>query len=87
MMAPNIIKVFGGSPPCARCKSVEKGLNEAIKEMGLDAQVVPVSALSDEADKYDILTTPAVVINEKVVVKGRVPSKEELRKILEKEFM
>lgn len=85
-MTPKIIKVFGGSPPCAKCKGVEKGLNEAIKEMGLDAQVVPVSALSDEADKYDIMITPTVVINEKVVVKGRAPSKQELRKILEEEF-
>jgi small redox-active disulfide protein 2 len=85
-MAHQIIKVFGGEPPCARCKSVEKGLNEAIKEMGLDVQVIHVSALSEEADKYDILTTPAVVINEKVVVKGIVPSKEELKKILEKEI-
>jgi small redox-active disulfide protein 2 len=85
-MAPKIIKIFGGEPPCARCRAVEKGLNEAIKEMGLDAQVVHVSALSEEADKYDILSTPAVVINEKLVVKGTVPSKEELKKILEKEI-
>jgi len=86
-MAPNIIKIFGGTPtPCARCKGVERGLNAAIKEMGLDAQVVHMYALSDEADKYDILATPAVVINEKVVVRGRVPSKEELMKILKEEF-
>jgi len=85
-MAPKIIKVFGGEPPCAKCRSVEKGLNEAIKEMGLDAQVVHVSALSEEADKYDILTTPAVVIDEKVVMKGRVPSKAELKEILLKEL-
>lgn len=85
-MATKIIKIFGGEPPCARCRAVEKGLNAAIKEMGLDAQVIHVSALSEEADKYDILTTPAVVIDEKVVVKGTVPSKEELKKILEKEI-
>jgi small redox-active disulfide protein 2 len=85
-MAAKVIKVFGGDPPCARCKSVEKALKEAVKEMGLDVQVVHASALSEEADKYDILTTPAVVIDEKVVVKGIVPSKEELKKILEKEI-
>lgn len=85
-MATQIIKVFGGSPPCAKCKNLEKNLNEAVKELGFYAQVVAVSALSDEADKYDIMITPTVVINEKVVVKGRVPSKQELRKILEEEL-
>jgi len=85
-MAAKVIKVFGGEPPCARCKSVEKTLNEAVKEMGLNVQVVQVSVLSEEADKYDILTTPAVVINEKVVMKGIVPSKEELKEVLEKEL-
>jgi small redox-active disulfide protein 2 len=86
MMAPKIIKIFGGSPPCAKCKGVEKNLNEAIKEMGLDAQVAHISALSDEANKYDIMITPTVVIDEKIVVKGRVPSKEELKRILREEL-
>lgn len=81
-----VIKVFGGEPPCAKCKGVERVLNEVVKEMGHDIQVVHASALSEEADKYDILTTPAVVINEKVVLKGIVPSKEDLRRILEREL-
>jgi small redox-active disulfide protein 2 len=85
-MAPHTIKVFGGEPPCSRCKSVEKSLTEAVKDMGLDAKVVHVSALSEEADKYDILTTPAVVINDKVVLRGSVPPKEELKKMLQKEI-
>ena len=85
-MTPKIIKVFGGSPPCAKCKTLEKDLIEAVKEVGLDAEVVHVSALSDEADKYDIMMTPAVVINEKVVLKGRVPSKEELKGILREQL-
>lgn len=81
-----VVKVFGGSPPCAKCKNVEKVMLEAVKEIGLDAQVVHVSALSDDADKYGIMITPAVVINDKVVVKGRLPSKEEAKKILQNAF-
>ncbi len=80
------IKVFGGEPPCAKCKAVEKTFNEAVKEMGLDAQVVHVSAMSEEADKYDILSTPAVVINDRLIVSGKLPSKEEAKRILEKEI-
>jgi small redox-active disulfide protein 2 len=79
------IKVFGGEPPCAKCKAVEKTFNEAVKEMGLDAQVVHVSAMSEEADKYDILSTPAVVINDRLILSGKLPSKEEVKRILEKE--
>ncbi|MEJ5292366.1 MAG: thioredoxin family protein [Candidatus Methanosuratincola sp.] len=80
------ILVFGGEPPCARCKATEKVLREAIAELKLDAEVSHVSALSPEADKYDILSTPAVVINEKVVVAGRVPDKKTAMEILKKEF-
>ncbi len=85
-MGNKVIKVFGGSPPCAKCKNVERLMAEAVKEMGLDAQIVHASAMSDDADKYGIMITPAVVINERVVVKGRVPSKDEAKRILENEF-
>jgi protein-disulfide isomerase len=86
-MSDKIIKVFGGEPPCAKCRAAEKILNEIVKELGSDVQVVHVSALSDEADKFDILTTPAVVINDKVIVVGVMPPKAELKKIIEKEIM
>jgi len=85
-MVPNIIKVFGGEPPCAKCKNVEKAIKEAINELNLDAEVVHVSALSDEADKYDIMITPSVVVNEKVVTRGQMLSKGEFKKILEREL-
>jgi len=80
------ILIFGGEPPCARCKATEKVLREAIAELKLDAEVSHVSALSPEADKYEILSTPAVVINEKVVVAGRVPDKKTAMEILRKEL-
>lgn len=80
------ILIFGGEPPCARCKATEKVLREAISELKLDAEISHVSALSPEADKYDILSTPAVVINEKVVVAGKVPDKKTAVEMLKKEF-
>jgi small redox-active disulfide protein 2 len=85
-MTPNVIKVFGGEPPCAKCKNVEKVIKEAINELNLDAEVVHVSALSAEADKYDIMITPSVVVNEKVVARGKALSKNEFKTILEREL-
>ncbi|MDH5810657.1 MAG: thioredoxin family protein [Candidatus Methanomethylicaceae archaeon] len=85
-MSEYSIKIFGADPPCARCKATERVAVEASKELGLSVKVTHVSALSDEADKYDILSTPAVVINDKVVFSGRVPSKEEFKNLLIREL-
>ncbi|MDI9644753.1 MAG: thioredoxin family protein [Candidatus Verstraetearchaeota archaeon] len=80
------IFIFGGEPPCARCKATEKIMREAAKELKLEVEIVHVSALSPEADKYDILSTPAVVVNDKVVFSGRVPDLKSAKEILKKEF-
>ena len=85
-MSEYLIKIFGADPPCAKCRATARVATEASKEIGLNAKVAHISALSDEADKYEILSTPAVVINDKVVLSGRVPSKEEFKNLLIKEF-
>ncbi len=85
-MPAHVVKVFGGEPPCAKCKNVEKAFREAIKELNLDAEVVHVSAMSDEADEYGVMMAPTVVIDGKVAVSGKVPSKDEAARILRKEI-
>jgi small redox-active disulfide protein 2 len=85
-MAEQVIKIFGGEPPCAKCKATERVATAAVAELGLSAKVVHVSAMSEEADRYDIMLTPAVVINDRVVLSGKVPTKEEFKKILQKEM-
>ena len=85
-MAEQVIKIFGGEPPCAKCKATERVATAAVAELGLNAKVVQVSAMSEEADRYDIMLTPAVVINDRVVLSGKVPTKEEFKKILQKEM-
>jgi len=85
-MAEQVIKIFGGEPPCAKCKATERVATAAVAELGLNAKVVHISAMSEEADRYDIMLTPAVVINDKVVLSGKVPTKEEFKKILQKEM-
>lgn len=81
-----VVKIFGSDPPCAKCRATEKLAQELAEEFAGKVKVVHLSALSEEADKYDILTTPTVVINDKVAFSGKVPSKEEFREVIKKEI-
>jgi len=74
-----VIKVFGPTPPCMRCKAAEKVAREVAKELG-NVEVLKMDALSKEADKYNIMLTPAVVVNEKVICMGKVPTREDILK-------
>jgi small redox-active disulfide protein 2 len=69
------IKVLGTG--CPNCKRLEKLTHQAVEELGVDATVVKVEEL-DQIMAYDILATPALVIDEKVVASGRVPRKDEI---------
>jgi small redox-active disulfide protein 2 len=74
------IEVLG--PGCAKCGRLEIGVREVVVELGLDAEVRKVTDL-DEMLAHDVFTTPALVIDGRVVVAGRVPSRAELRTLLE----
>ncbi|MCC6013504.1 MAG: thioredoxin family protein [Candidatus Verstraetearchaeota archaeon] len=82
----SVIKIFGSDPPCARCRATEKIVKEVVKELNLNVDVKHISVFSEEADKYGITTTPAVVINDKIVFSGRVPTKEEIKDIILREL-
>jgi small redox-active disulfide protein 2 len=69
------IKVLGTG--CPNCKRLEKLTRQAVSDLGVDATVVKVEDL-DKIMAYNILATPALVIDEKVVVSGRVPRKDEI---------
>ena len=66
-----IIKVLG--PGCANCKRLEQIVNKVVKDMGFEAEVIKVENYKDIM-AYDILSTPGLVVNEKVVSSGRIPS-------------
>ena len=73
------LKVLGTG--CAKCKSLEKAVREVVDQNKLDAEVIKVDDIV-EIMKYNIMTTPALVMDGKVIVKGRVPSNNELTELL-----
>ncbi len=75
------IKILGTG--CASCKNLEKATREAVQEMNINANVVKEEDIMNIM-AYGVMRTPGLVINEKVVLSGRVPSQNELKELLEK---
>ena len=73
------IKVLGTG--CPKCKTLEKITKETIQKMGMDAQIKKEEDIVNIMN-YGVMHTPALVINEKVVFSGRIPSEKELTEIL-----
>jgi len=69
------IKVLGSG--CANCKRVEQIVHKVVDEMALEAEVIKVTNYND-ITAYNILSTPGLVINEKVVSTGRIPTPAEV---------
>ena len=73
------IKVLGAG--CAKCKSLEKATIQAVEDSGIKATVTKVEDFI-EIMKLGVMTTPALVVDGKILVKGRVPSIAEISQIL-----
>jgi small redox-active disulfide protein 2 len=73
------IKILGTG--CPKCKALEEITRKVVIETGIDATVTKVDDIM-EIMKYNIMVTPALVVNEKVVAKGRIPSFDEIKQFL-----
>ena len=69
------IKILG--PGCPNCHKVEENARIAVTYMGVQAEITKISD-NQEIQKYQILGTPGLVINEKVVCAGRIPEESEI---------
>jgi small redox-active disulfide protein 2 len=70
------IKILGGG--CPNCKRLEALTRDVVEELGVEATFGHVREMS-EIMTYDVLTTPALVIDEEVMASGRIPRKDEIR--------
>lgn len=75
------IKILGTG--CTKCKSLEKLTREVVEQNHIQATIIKVEDIM-EILNYGVMSTPAIVIDEKVVIKGRVPSSGELVELLSK---
>ena len=75
------IKILGTG--CPKCKSLEKLTREVVEQNGLSAEISKVEDIM-EIMKFNVMSTPALVVNGKVEIKGRIPSAGEIKVILSK---
>jgi protein-disulfide isomerase len=85
-MSKVTLKVFHSTPPCAKCKEVEKVATKVAARYSEQVEVAKFPAISEEGRRYGIMLTPGVVINDKVVAAGKVVSEGELEKAIKKEL-
>ena len=73
------IKILGSG--CANCKRLEQITRKVVEEMQLEAEIIKVTDYNDIL-KYNIISTPGLVVNENVVSSGRIPSPAEVTTFL-----
>lgn len=74
------IKILGTG--CPKCKQMEAIVKEVVSEKKYDAEVIKVEDIA-EIMQYNVLSTPVLVIDEEIKIKGRVPSKSEVEELLQ----
>ena len=73
------IKILGTG--CAKCKTAQAVVEKVVAESGLNATITTVEDIV-EIMKYNVMFTPAIVVDEIVKIKGRIPSEKEVKQIL-----
>lgn len=76
-----IVKVLGSG--CAKCNQLEASTKAALEQLGMDTTIEHVTDFSEIA-AYGVMTTPALVVNDKVISYGKVLKTEEVVALLNK---
>lgn len=76
------IKVLGSG--CASCTTTEELIKKVANEQKIDVDIIKITDIQDIMS-YNVMSTPAVVINEKVILKGRIPSIDEIKNLLKED--
>jgi small redox-active disulfide protein 2 len=74
-----IIKILGKG--CKNCEALEQTARQAATELGLSFEIVKVKDIHDIAD-YGVMRTPGLVVDEKLLLQGKLPSVEEVKHLL-----
>ena len=73
------VKILGAG--CTKCKQTEAVVREAMEKFGIEAHVQKIEDIQ-QIIQYNVLSTPAVVVDEVVKLKGRVPTINEIKEVL-----
>ena len=73
------IKVLG--PGCAKCKTTYTNVMEAVKQLGIEAEVIKIEDI-EEMMKYNVLSTPVLMIENEIKIRGRVAEIKEIKELL-----
>jgi len=77
------IKVFGTTPPCARCQRAEREARMAAERFPGQVEVRKFDALGPEAEPYGLLATPTLIIDDEVVATGKVLTADQLAQLIQ----
>ncbi len=73
------IKVLG--PGCMNCQTLEKRTKAAVKNLNVEAEIEKVTDMQ-QITSYGIMLTPGLIVDDKIVVQGKVPTVEQIQDIL-----
>ncbi|MEM3542262.1 MAG: thioredoxin family protein [Candidatus Methanomethylicia archaeon] len=80
------VEVIGPEPSCMRCQAAKKAVEKAaekLRQAGVIVSIEKANIMSKEiVQKYGVLVSPAIAINNTVKIIGRVPSSEEVEKLI-----
>lgn len=75
------MKIEIAGPGCPRCIMTENNVKEAVKQLGIDAEVAHVYDIN-EMTKRGVIMTPAVIVDGEIKISGKIPTVDEIKKIL-----